>query len=147
MKVILKTRVQNLGYKWDIVTVKNGYARNFLIPQKLAEPATPALIKKAEKLIEERMKKLEEVIAKAKEIAEKLKGIELLYTMKAKEDKLYGSIAEKDIVDSIKADHKIEINKDMVDMKDHIKTIGSHKVKIKLAEGVTAQISVKVEAE
>jgi len=147
MKVILKKRVQNLGQEWDAVTVKTGYARNFLFPQKLAEPATPALIKKAEKLQADRLKKLEEVIANAKETAEKLKDVKLVFGMKAKGEKLYGSIAEKDIVEALKKSHKIEIGKDMVKLKEPIKTIGDHKVVLELTEGVKASINVTVEEE
>lgn len=147
MKVVLKKRVPNLGQEWDVVTVKDGYARNFLFPQKLAEPASPAILKKAEKVIEERAKKLEEVVANAKETAEKLSNVGLVFKMKAKEEKLYGSIAEKDIVEELKKSEKVEITKEMVNMKEHIKTVGEHKVTLQLADGVKAEIGVKVEAE
>ena len=145
MKVILTKQVPNLGQEWDAITVKTGYARNFLFPQKLAQPATPALLKKAEKLQADRLKKLDEVIANAKETAEKLKGIKLSFSMKAKGEKLYGSIAEKNIVESLKKAHKIEIGKDMVKLKEPIKTIGEHKVTLELAEGVKVNINVTVE--
>ena len=147
MKVILKTRVPNLGLECDIITVKDGYARNFLLPKKLADKATPALIKKAEKVIEERTKKLEEVIKNAKEIAEKLSNVGLIFKTKAKEDKLYGSISEKDIADEITKQEKIEVTKEMVNLKAPIKKVGEYKVKLTLTEGVTTEIGVKVEAE
>ena len=147
MKVILKKRVPKLGNEWEVVTVKGGYARNFLFPQDLASPATPALIKKAEKVQADRIKKLEEIIANAKETADKLSNTKLSFTMKAKEDKLYGSVAEKDIVEELKKAEKIEIEKDMVSMKEHIKTTGDHKVTLNLAEGVKVDIDVTVEAE
>jgi len=147
MKVILKTRIPNLGQEWDIITVKNGYARNYLLPQKLAEPATPSLIKKAEQVLVERAKKLEEVIAKAKETAEKLANVGLTFKKKAKGKKLYGSIAEKDIIEALKKEHKVEIAKEAIKMKSHIKDLGEHKVTLHLAEGVEAKIGVKVEEE
>ncbi len=147
MKVILKKHVPNLGQEWEAVTVKTGYARNFLFPQKLAEPATPALLKKAEQAYADRLKKLEEVIANAKETAKNLKDIRLVFSMKAKGEKLYGSIAEKDIVESLKKAHKVEIEKNMVKMKESIKTIGEHKVTLELAEGVKTNIAVTVEEE
>ncbi|MBU0727800.1 50S ribosomal protein L9, partial [Patescibacteria group bacterium] len=83
----------------------------------------------------------------AKEMAEKLSNVGLVFKKKAKEGKLYGSITEKDIVDSLKKDEKVEISKDMVKIKSPIKTIGEHKVKLELTEGVTVTIGVKVEAE
>ncbi len=147
MKVILKERVPNLGQKWDMVTVKAGYARNYLLPQNLADVATPGLIKKAEGLAAERMKKMEELIANAKETATKLEGLELVFKMKAKGKKLYGSIAEKDIVEGLAEQHKAEVSKDMVKMKEHLKTVGEHKVTIHLTEEVDAELNVKVEAE
>lgn len=147
MKVILKTRIPNLGYEWDVVTVKDGYARNFLLPQKMAEPATPQRIRKAEKFMEERVRKMEELVANAKETAEKLSSIQLYFKKKARGNKLYGSISEKDIVDALKKDHKVEVEKDAVIMKEHLKELGEHKVIIHLAEGVESPIKVKIEAE
>ena len=147
MKVILKTRVANLGYEWDVVTVKDGYARNFLLPKKLADVATPKLIEIDQKRMEERVKKMEELVTNAKEIAEKLVKIELVFTKKARGTKLYGSIAEKDILAALKKEHKLEIDKDAVRMKEHLKELGEHKVTIHLAEGVEIKVKVKIEEE
>jgi large subunit ribosomal protein L9 len=148
MKVILKKRVANLGHEWDIVNVKNGYARNFLLPRDLAIPATEGQLKRAEKFKEERMKALEEVVANAKAVADKLgSGAEVTFTKKARGEKLYGSIKEQDIAEAIAKAHKIEVSKEMIHMKDHIKALGEHKVKVELAEGVAVNIIVKVEAE
>jgi large subunit ribosomal protein L9 len=147
MKVILKTRIPNLGFEWDIVNVKDGYARNYLLPKKLADLATPKLIKLAEKRMEERVKQMEELVLSAKETAEKLGKIELLFTKKARGTKLYGSISEKDIVESLKKEHKLEIDKDSVRLKESLKELGDHKVSIHLAEGVEASIKVTIEAE
>ncbi len=147
MKVILTKRVANLGNEWDVVSVKDGYARNFLIPQGIANVATPALIKKAETHIANRAKRLEELLANAQANAKKLEEVTLSFTEKTQGDKLYGSITEKDIVDSLFANNKIEINKEMVVMKEHLKTIGEHKVTIRLTEDVTAEITVNISAE
>lgn len=147
MKVILKTRVPNLGYEWDVVTVKDGYARNYLLPQKLADVATPKLMEMAKKRMEERVKKMEELAANAKETAEKLAKIELIFKKKARGQKLYGSVAEKDIAEALAKDHKLEIDKEAVRMKDHLKELGEHKVTIHLAEGVEAEVKVKIEEE
>lgn len=147
MKVILKTRIPNLGHEWDIVTVKNGYARNFLLPKKLADIATPKRIELAEKRMEERVKKMKELVTSAKKTAEKLAKIELTFKKKAKGTKLYGSIAEKDILAALKKDHKLEIDKDAVRMKEHLKELGEHKVTIHLAEGVEAKIKIIIEEE
>lgn len=147
MKVILLKRIPNLGEEWEAVTVKDGYARNFLFPQKLAQPASPALLKKAEEVQADRIKKLEEITANAKETVEKLKGVKLTFSMKAKGDKLYGSVAEKDIIEELKKECKVELEKEMVKMKEHIKTTGDHKVTLEVAEGVKADITVTVKEE
>ena len=147
MKVILKTRIANLGHEWDLVNVKDGYARNFLLPKKLAEVATPKMIALAEKRMEDRVKKMEELKANAKETAEKLAKIELNFKKKAKGDKLYGSISEKDIQEALKKDHKLEITKETIQMKEHLKDVGEHKVTLHLTEGVEVTIKVNIEAE
>ena len=147
MKVILKARVPNLGYEWDVVTVKDGYARNYLLPRKLADIATPKLIEIAQKRMEERVKKMEELVASAKEIAEKLAKIELVFKKKARGTKLYGSIGEKDILAALKKEHKLELAKDAIRMKENLKELGEHKVTIHLAEGVETKVKVKIEEE
>lgn len=147
MKVILTKRVANLGNEWDVVSVKDGYARNFLIPQEMARVATPRLVAKAETHIASRAKRLDELLANAQENAKKLEKVVLTFTEKTQGDKLYGSITEKDIVESLFANNKIEINKEMVVMKEHLKTIGEHKVSIRLTEDVSAEITVNVAAE
>ena len=147
MKVILKKRIANLGQEWDLVTVKDGYARNYLLPQKLAVVATPALIKDAAKRAEQRVKHMEELALNAKESAGKLAEVTLNFKRKARGEKLYGSITEKDIAEALKEEAKIDLDKDVIRMSEHLKTIGDHKVKLHLAEGVEAEISVKIEAE
>lgn len=147
MKVILKKRIPNLGHEWDIVNVKSGYARNYLLPQKLAEIVTPSSMKMAEKQAEQRIKKAEEIKENAQEMLKQLNAVTLTFKMKAKGEKLYGSVTEKDIVDALMKDAKVEVSKDMVRMEEHFKTVGTHKVTIHLAEGVEAKVSVKVETE
>lgn len=146
MKVVLKKRVPNLGFEWDLVTVKRGYAQNFLIPQGFAEMATPSLVKMAEKQAEVRTKKMAEMMANAKEMVQKLEVITLEFKKKARGEKLYGSIAEKDIAEALTKDHHFEVTKEMVKM-EHLKTLGEHQVVIHLAEGVEAKVAVKIEAE
>ena len=147
MKVILKKRVPSLGHEWDIVTVKNGYARNYLLPQKLAEVATPKRLELAQKRMEERVKKMEELVSSAKETAEKLAKIELHFKKKARGTKLYGSVSEKDIQEALTKEHKLEIDKDAIRLKEHLKELGEHSVTIHLAEGVEAEIKVSIEEE
>jgi len=147
MKVILKTRVPNLGLEWDIVSVKDGYARNFLLPRRLADIATPALIESAERKVAERMKKMEELVANAKETAQKIGKIQLVFKKKAKGEKLYGSITEKEIQEMLAKEHKLEVSKDAIRIKEHIKELGDHKVTIHLTDGVDASLKITVEED
>ncbi len=147
MKLILVKRVPKLGQDWDVVNVKDGYARNFLLPQHLAQPVTPALLKKAEKIKADRLKKLEEVIAHAKETAEKLKDVSLSFKKKSRGDKLYGSVTEKEIIEALAGQEKVELSREMVKIGHPIKTTGDHKITLHLAEGVEVKVKVTVEEE
>lgn len=146
MQVILTQNVPKLGQAYDVVTVKTGYARNFLFPQNLAAIATPTLRKKAEKVKEERVQKLEETKAKASEMVKKLKDVVLTVAMKAKDGKLYAGVHEKDVVEALTKQEKIEVSKDMVKIKDSIKEVGEHVVTLHLAEDTDVKIKINVEA-
>ena len=147
MELILIENVAKLGHAYDLVKVKSGYARNFLLPQKKAVPATSGMIAKAKKVQGERIKKLEELLGNAKALAEQLKEVTLKFTRKVRGEKLYGSIGAKDIVEALKESAKIELGKDTVKITNPIKTVGDHKVTLHLAEGVEVRLAVKVEAE
>ena len=128
MQVVLKKRVPKLGNECDVVKVKLGFARNFLFPQKLAVPATEAEIKRAETMKSKMVEKVETLLENAKEIAVKLKKVTLTFKKKARGEKLYGSIKEKDIADALKEQAKVEVKKDMVKMDEHLKPLANTKL-------------------
>jgi large subunit ribosomal protein L9 len=101
MELILKQDVQNLGFKDDVVTVKNGYGRNFLIPQGFAQLATSSAKKVLAENLKQRAHKEAKVVADATALAEKLKAIEIKITAKAGGEKLFGSITNIDIADAL----------------------------------------------
>jgi len=146
MKVILTQNVPSLGQAGDVITVKDGYARNFVLPQGKGVIATPGLLKKAELIRAERVQKAEMIAENAKKIAEDLKGASVNFKQKANGDKLYGSIAEADIADALLKECKVEVAKEMVKM-DHIKTTGAHKVSLQLNASTKVEVTVNVEAE
>lgn len=146
MQVVLVKRVPKLGYEHDTVEVKPGFALNYLFPQKLAVPATKAELRRSQILKAKRTEKLEAVIENAKAVAEKLKGVTLTFKKKVRGDKLYGSISEKDVVAALEEQAKVEVKKDMVKM-EHLKTLGSFKIQLELAEGVEAGVKVVIEEE
>lgn len=147
MQVVLKKRVPKLGNECDVVNVRPGFARNFLFPLKMAVPATAHELRVAELRKAKVVEKLEAVLENAKEIAEKLKDVTLTFKKKARGEKLYGSIKEKDIADALAEQEKVELKKEMVLMKDPIKDLGEHKVKLQLAEDVDVDLKVVIEAE
>jgi len=129
----------------DIKNVKSGYAR-YLLRYNYAVIATPELIAEAEKRQAEKIKVLAEVKAKAQEVANNLKDITLEFTEKAKEDHLYGSVNEVMIAEKLLEIAKIEVKKEQVKLKSHIKTTGEHKVTIHLAEEVNATVKIVITA-
>lgn len=147
MEVILKENVANLGKAGDIVKVKDGYARNFLIPKGQAIPATDGNIKALQEQIKKKLKEKNMKEENLKSLLEKIKGVELTIKKLAAEDnKLFGSVSEMDIVEGLK-NLGIEIEKNNVILDKHIKEPGEFLIKIKLKEGFETNIKVKIIGE
>lgn len=146
MKVILKTTVDNLGRPGDVKEVKPGYARNFLLPRKLAEPATPAALKYWEKGKEKRAAQVATEVKAAKDLAEKMAGVNLSFSMPASDlGKLFGSVGKTDVLKSLKA-AGYDVPKNAVSLDMAIKTTGEHDVLLKLQPEVSVKIKVTVTA-
>ena len=148
MQVILKKDVQNLGETGDVLTVKDGYARNFLIPKDFAEMATEGALKNREKnlaRIRVKQEKLhQEALAKA-ELIEKIGTLEL--SAKAGESgKLFGTITTKKLCEEIKDKHNIEIDKKTVSLNHPINKVGDYTMLIKLTSKVKTELKVVVTA-
>ena len=148
MQVILKKEVQNIGEAGDLVNVKDGYARNYLIPKNYAEPATEGALKNREQnmaRIKAKQEKLhKEALAKAEQI-EKLGSIEL--TAKAGESgKLFGTITTKKLCEEIKEKSGIEIDRKVVSLNAPINKIGEYVMLIKLTSKVKTELKVIVTA-
>lgn len=148
MQVILKKDVQNLGEAGDLINVKDGYARNFLLPQKVAEIATEGALKNREQnlvRIKAKQEKLhQQALEKAKEI-EKLAKLEL--TAKAGESgKLFGTITTKKLTEELLAKSGIDIDRKNVSLDAPINKIGEYRMLIKLTSKVKTEIAVIVTA-
>ncbi len=144
MKVILKETINSLGIIGSEVTVANGYARNYLLPQEKAVLATPQNRRK----MENDRAKFEIQIAKerklAEEMAQKLEGIVCQVSAKvSEEDRLYGSVTARDIINALAA-QDIVVEKRMLILKDPLKTIGSFKVPIRVYTEVEPEITVEI---
>lgn len=146
MKVILRENVKNLGMAGDIVEVKTGYARNFLVPQNLAEIATPGAVKNWQLGAERRAKKIEAELKEARAVAEKLQGVVLPFTKTVNSDGVvFGSVNKADIFKALTAlGHNI--TKDNIELNMPVKALGETEVGIYLKPTVTAKIKVKIKA-
>ena len=147
MKVILKETIDSLGIIGSEVTVADGYARNFLLPQKKAVPATP----QNHRMLEHEKAKFELQIAKertvAEEMAQKLEGVVCKIEAKvSEEDRLYGSVAVRDIIDALAA-QDISVEKRMVLLTEPIKALGSYKIPIRVYKEVEPEITIDVVPE
>lgn len=144
MEVILKKDFITLGYEGDICKVKDGYARNYLIPRNIAVIKNTGNLK----TLAQMQKSLEKKRAKRKMEAEILKGkivdISVMIPVKVAENgKLYGSVSPQNIVDALK-EKEIDINKKDVHMDKHIKELGEYEIEIKLYHSVNANIKINV---
>ena len=147
MELILLKEVDNLGREGDVVNVKNGYARNFLIPQKLAVRLTPGTEKMISQLLEQREKKRIEDVEKAQEVADRIVTLSCTITVKVGEnDRLYGSVTNQDISDALLKEN-ISIDKKMIIIPEPIKELGVYNIEIKIRPEVTATLKVWVVKE
>ena len=147
MQIILQEDIDKLGHRGDVVTVKPGYARNFLLPQKLAIAATLGNMKALERIRTSMAKKTATELEAAQKQAALLNGISLKYTRKTGEnDQMFGSVTSGDIVDGLAA-QGFKVDKRQVQIAEPIKSLGEFPVTIKVFRDVTAQIKVNVEKE
>lgn len=145
MKVIFLSDVKNKGKKGDVKDVATGYAQNFLLKKGLAEEATPANLKKLEAENEKAKEQAKQEYEDAKDLKVTLEQKEVEVETKAGEGgKLFGSISSKQVVDAYKAQHDIKLDKRKLDMSQPLKSLGYHKLHIKLHPEVSAEIKVHV---
>jgi len=145
MKVILLQNVAKIGQKGEIKNVADGYALNFLIPKKLAQVATDLRVSEAQAKEGKKNRQEEKRNEKDQSLIKKLKGVKLEFKVKASDaGKLFAGLAEKDIVDELKKQKKIEVDSKCVKMEKHIKEIGEYKIKISLGKKLEETIKVKV---
>ena len=139
MKVILQQDVKGQGKKGQMIEASDGYARNFLLPRKLAVPATAENINTM---------KMQEKAKKAQEAAEKLSGLTVKVVAKGGNGgRLFGAVTSKEISDALKAQHNIDIAKTKIVQEEPIKAFGGYKLKVKLGYEITGTLSVMVVEE
>ncbi len=149
MEIILKQEITGLGYKNDLVTVKDGYARNFLIPNGMAVVATPSNKKMLAETKKQQAYKEEKIRKEAESMAQVLEGLELRVGVKAgTSGKIFGSVNTIMIANAIQEAKKVEIDRKKIQIdEEHIKEVGKYTAKIKLHKDIVVDISLDVVAE
>lgn len=144
-KLLLIQDVEDLGRSGDLVNVKPGYARNFLIPQQLAVVADKRTLKMQARLQEERKQKAIQDRADSESLAQKIEGIIISTNVKVDHDgHMYGSVSQADIIRLLNEQHGVELEKKNIALKHPIKEVGDVNVVIKLKEGISANVTLKV---
>lgn len=148
IKLILLSDVSDLGKKGDIISVKPGYGRNYLIPQKLAKVATDEEVKKLEEKQKEEKAKVETKLSEKKTLADQLAGITLeLERKEGAKGKIFGSVDAKAIAKELSRKSNIDIEPKEVILSKSIKEVGEHKVAIQLAKNIKVNIKVVIKGK
>jgi len=147
MEVILLKDVDKVGLRGEVVNVARGYARNFLLPRKLAEPATAGRVTELKRIEDQRARSEARTVEQATQIADVLRQAELSFDVKSgPTGALFGSVTTTDIADRIWADHKIRVDRKKIGT-DSIRRIGRYAVPIQLFENVTVEVKTLVVPE
>ncbi len=145
MKVILLDNIKGVGKKDEVINASDGYARNFLFPKKLAVEANPENMSKLKNKQDSQQHKKDVEKEKAIEIAEKLKSITLTIKVKAGDNgRIFGGVTSKEISENLRNQFKIDIDKKKIVLNENIKNLGTFNISVKLFEGVTGSLKVKV---
>ena len=148
MKVILLDNIKGVGKKDEIINASDGYARNFLFPKKLAVEANNENMSKLKAKKQSEQYKKDVNKENAEKMAKKLNDITLTIKVKAGENgKIFGGVTSKEISEELKKQYKIDIDKKKIILNENIKNLGSFDISMKLFEGVTGKLKVKVISE
>lgn len=147
MNVVLKQDVAGLGKAGDIVKVKDGYARNFLIPRGLAVPATQSTLREQKNLDQAQEQKEDRLLAEAKNYAAKIEGKTLVFRAKSGGSRIFGSVTSSDIASKIKSSFRVPVDKRKVLLSENLKELGSHRIQVQLHPKVKAEVIVEIQPE
>lgn len=148
MEVILIQDVSNLGSVNEVVKVRNGYARNYLIPRKMAIEASPANLKQLEERLKVQKKKEEKMLAEINEVIEKLKAAPIKLEAKTgTSGRIFGSITTVMISKAIREQKGYNIDRKKIHLLDEIKELGTYKAKIDFTNGIETEIELEIVAE
>ena len=146
MKVVLLKDVKNMGKRDEILTVSDGYARNFLFPQKLAVEATPGALKEIERKRAAQDAREAERLAEARQKADALKGKIITLQVKCGEKgRLYGSVTAAEVADALEAQHGVKVDRRKIELGESIREVGIREISVWLYTGVTTPMKLSVE--
>lgn len=144
-ELLLLADVEHLGKAGDVVTVADGYARNYLLPRDFAAPVTKNALRRLEKLRKERAELARLRLAEAKDKASKLAGLTVTITAKTVDGtRLYGSVTATDILGALEVSGRVSLDRSQIQLADSIKEIGTYDIPVKLHDEVTATFKVDV---
>src|SRR5919202_51810 len=148
MQVILRQDVEKVGLRGEVVEVAAGYARNYLLPRRLAEPATPGRVREIEKVEANRARHEAQSFEQAQELAHTLEADELRFDVQAgSTGTLFGSVTATDVADRIWSEKRIRLDRRKIELADSIKRIGRYEVPVELFTDVTATLRLAVVPE
>jgi large subunit ribosomal protein L9 len=147
MNVILLEPVASLGDAGDVVKVRPGYARNYLVPQGLALPATAANQKELQARLMQRSKQLSERKSDAERLREILGDAAVEIRVRAGEERIYGSVGSRDIADAVKAAYDVDVDRRKIELREPIKTLGEYTLPYRPHPDVTIDLKITVLAE
>lgn len=146
MEIILIKEVSSLGYAGDIVRVKDGYARNYLLPQKLGVRKTPKALERLEQQKKDFQEKVKETKAHYQSVVEKFQEIEEveIHTLASKEGKIYGSVTAEMICKRLKDHHDIDIDKKKIVIRNALKVIGNYTIDVQLDKKIKTSFNLSI---
>ena len=147
MKVILTKDIENLGNEGDVISVKPGFARNFLLPKGLAINFSSNQLTKIENQLKQQEHKIEREKENLSDILNQISGLEVSIKAKSEDnERLFGSVTKTDI-EQLLLEHNIQINKKYIDLKSPLKTLGLHEVGVKFNSELSGSFKVNIEKE
>jgi large subunit ribosomal protein L9 len=145
VKIILLQDVEGLGKAGDLKEVANGYARNYLVPRRLAAGATPGLIATRMQRIASEQRRVEKLVEQSKDMTERLNQVTLTFKARVgSQGRLYGSITSQDIASALREVEKLTIDRRSIELSEPIRTPGTFIVPIKVASGLESKVTINV---
>jgi large subunit ribosomal protein L9 len=145
MKVVLRQDVEKVGLRGEVVEVARGFARNYLLPRRLAEPATPARVAELERIEEQRARHQAGTFEQAQEVANTLNAAELRFDVRAgPTGVLFGSVTPTDIADELWQTQRVRVDRRKIDLPEPIKRVGRYEIPIEVFADVSAEVKILV---